>query len=506
MISKMRLILIITMLFFCSPAFATGVLISPQAGNNLQMQAPTQIPAHASSKTKVESVPVKDLFPSDIAPPKSFNPVVEPIQKTLDTKKTLEAATTKDIPCYEKISLPKAIEYALSHNLDIRSTRLDTDIARNNIKVANRLKNPSIISYYNFGKAATDNPNYIGPFFPIEIAKRGPRKNLAKSNLELTKGNVLLAELTLRLDVRQAYVDLVATKSILRILNDQRKLLQELLYVAQKKFDAGAVAEMDVIQAKMTLNQILIQVNSANTDVYIARYKFNTLLDPMDCNFDSQEDYLPVQNEFVSMLTPKPLGKMPSFDDILKTALEKRIDLKNARKDIDVAQKNLVTVVRQRVPDFELGGGYMFVPPQMSTSETFSQGVYLMGNITNIPLFYQYTPEIKNAKLQIEQKEFAYKSLEHDATLNLHSAYDSFNTTRDNLNYYNDVLLSESKKFLGMAKRSYEVGKTNITDLIFIEQSYKNIMMSYVNALADYYNAWVEVLRQVNDEELKLNG
>jgi len=324
--------------------------------------------------------------------------------------------------------------------------------------------------------------------------------------LELTKGNVALAELTLRLDVRRAYVDLVATKSNLKILNDQKKLLQELLYVAQKKYAAGAVPEMDVIQAKMTLNQLLIQVNSANTDVYISRYKLNMLLDPVKGNFDSIEDYLPEQNKFVSLLTPKSIEKMPSFEDILNIALDKRIDLKNAQKDIDVAQKNLTLVIRQRVPDIELGGGYMAVPSAIATSNTFAQGAYVMGNITNIPLLYQYTPEIKNAKLQVEQKDLAYRSLKHQATLDLHSAYDAFITAQDNLNYYNDILLSESRQFLSMAQKSYIVGKSSITDLIFIEQSYKSIMMGYTMALADYYDAWVEVLRQVNDEELKLNG
>lgn len=518
MISKKRLILIITLLLFCSKVFASGVLPTAQSGGITRpsvssapsVQTPIvstpSTPSAIPSINEVKQQAQTNINSSDIAPIKPFNPVIEPIQKAPVSQKTLQATTTKDIPCYEKISLPKAIEYAMTHNLDIASTRLDTDIARNNVKISNRLKNPSIISFYNLGRAATDNPNYFGPVFPIEIAKRGPRKNLAKSTLELTKGNVLLEELMLRLDVRQAYVDLVAAKSTLKILNDQKKLLQELLYVAQKKYEAGAVAQMDVIQAKMTLNQILIQVNSANTNIYVARYKFNTLLDPYKCNFDTAEDYLPEQNEFVSLLTPKPYEHMPCFDDLLKIALDNRVDIKNALRDIDVAKKNLVTVVRQRVPDFELGGGYMFVPSALATDSQYSQGVYLMGNITNIPLLYQYTPEIKNAKLQVEQKELAYKSIVHDATLNLHSAYDSFNTARDNLNYYNDILLSESKQFLKMAKRSYEVGKTNITDLIFIEQSYKNIMMNYVNALADYYNAWVEVLRQVNDEELKLNG
>ena len=427
-----------------------------------------------------------------------------PIQKAVEPAKPLVAQTSAEISTYEKISMPCAIDYALSHNLDIKGNRLNIDIAKNSIKTANRLKNPSLISFFNMGKAATDNPNNVGLVFPIEILKRGPRKNLAKSNLELTKGSVALAELTLRLDVRQAYVDLVAAKSMLKILNEHRKLLTELAMISQRKYELGAVPEMDVIHAKMTLNQLLINVNSANTQVYVARYNFNKLLNSK--NYDSQEDYLPEQNKFIALLTPKATEKMPTFEELFDIALQRRLDLKNAQKDIDVAQKNLVVVIRQRVPDIELGGGYLFVPSQLATSETLAQGVYAMGNITNIPLLYQYSPEIKNAKIQVEQKQLAYDSLKKQAYMDLHSAYDEFITAQNNLNYYTDVLLAESRQFLNMAKRSYEAGKSSMTDFIFVQQSYKAIIMNYTTALADYYNSWVNVLREVNDEELKLNG
>lgn len=433
-----------------------------------------------------------------------FQPTILPIQKAVPSQKTIQAGTLAEISIYEKISLPDAINYALSHNLDIKGNRINVDIAKNSIKTANKLKNPSIISYINTGKAATDNPNMFGVIFPIDIAKRGPRKNLAKSNLELTKGNVALAELNLRLDVRQSYVYLVAAKSNLKILNDQKKLLQELLNITQKKYEAGAVPEMDVIHAKMTLNQLLIQVNSANTAVYVARYNFNKLLNS-PC-FDTKEDYLPEQQQFISLLTPKPVDKMPDFNTLFEIALKNRLDLKNAQKDTIVAQKNLTLVIRQRVPDIELGGGYMFVPSQMATGDSIAQGAYAVGNITNIPLLYQYSPEIKNAKLQVEQKQLTYESLKKQASMSLHSAYDEFNTAQDNLNYYNDILLSESNQFLKMAKRSYQVGKSNISDFIFVQQSYKEIMMGYTYALADYYNCWVNVLREVNDEELDLHG
>jgi len=508
---------IIFFIFSNNPSLATGVQTHPQSlPQTIQQSVPQRVPQ--SPKLKLPQItPVSPIQTPTQTPAKTVseqplpvpsNMIIEPIIPSpkpacLEPPKPMEANTDQVCQLYKKISLPEAIDYALSHNLDIKGNRLNVNIGKNDVKTADRLRNPYIQSFFNFGKAATDNPNTAGLIFPIDILKRGARKNLAKSNLELTKGSVGLAELNLRLDVRQAYVDLVAAKSMLKILSEQRRLLQELLDVAQKKYDAGAVPEMDVIQAKMTLNQILIQENSARTNVKVARYNFNKNLDTV-C-YDTLEDYLPEQTDFIFLLTPKPMEKMPEFDKLLDIEHQKRLDLKNAQKDIDIAQKNLVLVVRQRVPDIELGGGYMFVSPQLATSGNLAQGVFLAGNITNIPLLYQYSPEIKNAKIQVEQKQLAYKSLEHTAMMDLHSAYDEFNTAQCNLNYYNDILLSESNQFLKMAKRSYEVGKTNITNLIFIEQSYKTIVMGYTQALADYYDSWVDVLREVNDEGLKLN-
>lgn len=499
--------LVIVFTILNTSVLATGVQTPPQTANQPTQSIIKTEPLKWTPRITQTDKPVPAPIQTDktkFFSEQQANTQV-PVEKDFEKlNPPFQIGTTEDVAKYVKISLPDAIIYALEHNPDIISTRLNVKIANNNIKIARHLKNPYIQFFLNAGKAATDNPNNVGLIFPIELFKRGARKNLAKSNLELIKGNVLLAELMLRLDVRQYYVDLVSAKSTLKILNDQKQLIQELVNIAQKKYEAGASPQMDVIQSKMTLNQLLIQVNSAKAEVLIARNKFNFLLESK--NFDTKEDYLPEQKEFISMLTPNPSGKMPDFDSILNIAFEKRLDIKNARQEIDVARKNLVTVVRQRVPDIEIGGGPIFVPQQLSTADRNTYGLYAGGNITNIPLFYMYNPEIKNAKLQIEQKELAYERVKHQALMDLHSAYDDFITSQINLNYYNDVLLNESKQFLHMARRSYEIGKTSITDYIFIEQSYKNIMMGYINALSGYYDSWIGILKEVNDEELKLNG
>ncbi len=492
---KKCLSLFVIFFMLLNEVFATGVKPLLQSQKDLQSQI--KIKEAPQIFPKLEKIQI----PSANAPRDSLETAIERIQKMSEP---LKISASTDVSIYKKISLTEAINYAICHNLDIRGNRLNIGVATNGIKAANRLQNPYGTVFYNLGVAATDNPNFFALMQTIELFKRGARKKLAQSNLELIKGNLLLAELNLRLDVRQAYVDLVAAKSILKILEEQRQLLQGLLNIAQRKYEVGIVPQIDVIHAKMTLNQLLVQLNSARTNVLIARFRLNMLLCSRD--FDTKEDFLPTQKEFVDLLTPKPTENPPSFDVISDIAMSKRLDIKNARQAVDVAQKNLVVTVRKRIPDLEIGGGYMFVPDALTTANRTTQGACIFGNITNLPLFYQYTPEIKNAKIQLEQKELAYNSTINQALLNLHSAYDSFYTAQVNLNYYNDVLLLESNQFLNMAKKSYEAGKTNMVNFIYIEQSYRNIMMGYTNALANYYNSWVELLREVNDEGLKLDG
>ena len=85
----------------------------------------------------------------------------------------------------EKLNLNEAVDLAIKNNIDFQAAKLDADIAKNNIKVANRLQNPDFNVFYNFGSAGKGNPQTFGLSENIEIAKRGARKKLAKLNFKL---------------------------------------------------------------------------------------------------------------------------------------------------------------------------------------------------------------------------------------------------------------------------------------------------------------------------------
>lgn len=408
----------------------------------------------------------------------------------------------------KKITLTDAIDLALSNNLDLQSERINVELAKNDVKTANRLQNPEINIFYNFGAAGRGNPQQIGATELIEIAKRGPRKKLAQANLYKKDLDVKLREFELEMDVRETYVDLVGLKTVLGCLYDQKKLLNDFLALSQKRHNAGEVQETDVIQTQISINQLETQINSARTAVQAARNDFNKALNVKQDNpqvvYDAFEDELPGETVFIALKTPDFNLKMPPFEKIADRALEKRLDIKLVKQEIEVAKKNLVVVSRQRVPDIELMGGYGYQPHGHSDTGEFRAGAYAGANLNNIPLLYSFKPEIKNAQLQVVQAQTNYESAKNKAIKEMNSAYEQFLSSRTNLLFYKQKLIKDSEKLINISKKNYLEGKTDLTSLVVMEQSYKEIVVGYIQALTDYYTDWIDFLRTVNSEDFDL--
>ena len=403
-----------------------------------------------------------------------------------------------------KISIKEAVDIASRNNLDIQSSRLNLSIEKNNIKAANRLQNPGVGVFYNLGKAGKGNPQEIGITQTVELGKRAPRKQLAKSEYNLSQKNVEYLETDLRMDVREAYTNLLAQKSVLAAMKEQEELLYKMIDAAKDLYKTGKVSEIDVLQAQLLLNQIKTQVNSAQYDVKTALYEFNKVINCPDGFYDTAEDSFTEDYRPLSM--PEQNAVMPDFETISNAAINNRVDIKIALQEIEVAEKNLLVTLRQKVPDLEFEGGYGYQNPGQSEEGVFKHGAFVGVNLVNIPILYTYAPEINNAKIKLEQAHLNYASVENKALNDLKKAYEKFLTAQLNLKYYNDELLSNSEELIKVSRQSYMEGKIDLTTLITMEESYRMIIIAHTYALADYYNAWNFFIREVNNENFKINA
>ena len=405
---------------------------------------------------------------------------------------------------YKQINLQQALDIAVEKNIDLQAAKVNVDIAKNRIKIANRLQNPDFNMFYNIGTAGRSEPQQLGFTELIEIGKRGARKRLATSNLELENESLRYTKFNLKMDVREAYINLVAEKSVLNTLKQQEKLQEQLLNVVKKKVKSGKAPDIDELQAEIALSQLRTQVNTAQIAVRNALVDFNKIINPAEeSNYDTQDKIFAEENNFDELLTPSPNDEMPEFEEIKEHALEHRYDIKIAKQQINIAKKKLQLVSKQRLPDIELVGGYLY-QSKAQTDDNFRSGAFAGANIVNLPVFYTFKPEIQNAQLELQQSQLKYISTVNKALKSVDVAYATFLTARSNLICYEQDILKSSEKLIESSIKSYETGKTDLTALIVMKQSYKSIIVGYTYALAEYYNSWTNFLREVNDESFDI--
>ncbi|MBR5555360.1 TolC family protein [bacterium] len=413
---------------------------------------------------------------------------------------------TQAIEDIKKVNLDEAIDIALENNIDLKAAQLNIKVAKNEEKVANRLQNPSIDGFYFLGAAGWSEPKQWGLSQNIEIAKRNARKKLAQSNLKLVEKNTDYTTFDLKMDVREAYINLVASKSIQHTLEQQQDLQEELLQIAKNHVKAGKVPEIDAIQAEIALNQLITQVNTAKVNVKQALSNFNKVINSTTpILYDSNDKIFAEENNYKEMLTPNPTLNFPSISTLMDKALANRLDIQIAKQQIDIAEKNLTLVSRQRIPDLSISGGYAYQIGAHSDDGRFHNGAYAGASLVNIPLFYNYSPEIQNATIKLHQAELNYTSTKNKAIKDITVAYERFLTAADNLNQYEAKIVAGSEKLIDISLDSYEHGKSDLTSLIIMKQSYKSIIVGYTLALADYYNSWTNFLREINDEDFEIN-
>lgn len=403
-----------------------------------------------------------------------------------------------------KISIQEAINIAVENSMELQSQKLNVQIAKNNIKAANRLQNPSIDTNWMIGSAGKGNPHGIGVTQMIEVFKRKHRKKSAQASFEVSDETARYKNFDLKMDVREAYINLVSAKTIVDSLEIEEKSLLEINRLVKERYKAGKASETDVIQSDISINHIKTQLNTARTNIMAARFQFNSVMDT-DPIYDSIVESFEEDVHFDKLLTPSPKTQLPGFSDILALAEQNRYDLKIAQKEIEVAKNNLKIQTSKRVPDIEIGGGYLFQPIGMSgEAGRYLNGAYVNANIVNLPILYNFAPEIKNAKLEIEKAELKYAAAQNNAFANLSSAYEKLVNAQTNLNYYTDSLIEDSKRMMKTSKKNYEEGKTDLTPLILIEQSYRSIIIGYTTALTQYYSAYINFLREVDVENLDI--
>ena len=401
----------------------------------------------------------------------------------------------------KKISLDSAIELALKENPQNKMAKLDTEIAQKDVKERSHLQNPAIQFFQNLGRAGAGNPQQIGLAYDIELFKPFKRKKVAKYNVSISENNQKSYENELIYKVKTAYFDLLESKTNLGIIKKQRDLFKDILENAIKEGNKGAIPQTDVVLAKIEYNKFQMYYNEAQADLISTRNKFNAVMNSSEIEYDTIQDKL--DENYSALLTIKPTDNKINFEEIKQYVYTHRFDILSAKQEVEQKKSELELIKTKLIPDLELSGGWSYQTPAVSESSKFENGAYIGANLVNIPVVYQYKPEIEKAKFEIEKAELKYQDLLIDVTRNLSDAWENFCVTRDNLNFYDKELRSNSQELVEASTKSLKQNKIDMTYFLLMRKTYIELMLGYSDALNNYYRAYADLLKEINVQNIE---
>ena len=396
------------------------------------------------------------------------------------------------------ITLDNAVNLALENNLDLKSKRKKAEELQQEIKIANALKNPRFESNFLIGRVTRGNSSQFGLSVPVEVAKRGIRKKIAQTNLDIVEKEIKASEHDIKIEIMENYFNILYLKSVVLIFQEREKLFKNLKTIAEQKSKKYVNYDVDILQADMKYKRQLVYLNKAKADLLIAQFKLNDTINIKNSEnmYDTIEESL-----FINDLSLLNLTLLP-YQTIEDTAMKYSYSLAIAESNITKSEQEVTQAKRQRIPNLTIGGGTAYQTAHQTGGDSLPGAYIAIG--ADIPILYSYSPDIKKAKIVLERSNIDKDSFENHLRYALKQDYNEFKYAKANMEHYKNIL-SESQKLMNTYSKRYEKGQTSLQNFIQVETMHQETLKDYIGAAQAYYDSYLNLMHNVGHDILMTN-
>lgn len=396
------------------------------------------------------------------------------------------------------ITLDNAVNLALENNLDLKSKRKKAEELQQEIKIANALKNPRFESNFLIGRVTRGNSSQFGLSVPVEVAKRGIRKKIAQTNLDIVEKEIKASEHDIKIEIMKNYFNILYLKSVVLIFQEREKLFKNLKTIAEQKSKKYVNYDVDILQADMKYKRQLVYLNKAKADLLIAQFKLNDTINIKNSEnmYDTIEESL-----FINDLSLLNLTLLP-YQTIEDTAMKYSYSLAIAESNITKSEQEVTQAKRQRIPNLTIGGGTAYQTAHQTGGDSLPGAYIAIG--ADIPILYSYSPDIKKAKIVLERSNIDKDSFENHLRYALKQDYNEFKYAKANMGHYKNIL-SESQKLMNTYSKRYEKGQTSLQNFIQVETMHQETLKDYIGAAQAYYDSYLNLMHNVGHDILMTN-
>jgi cobalt-zinc-cadmium efflux system outer membrane protein len=371
------------------------------------------------------------------------------------------------------LTLDEAFALAATNNRAITAARLRRAIDQAGIDAAKERPNPDL----RYEQAKETPHQSLTATQPIELGgKRGRRIALAEAVMRTGDAELARTQAEVRAQVRRAYYGLAATQARLAIALDLQGIARRARDVASERYEAGAVARLEVVQANLNLDQAENEATAFAGERDASRAELNALI--------GRDPRAPTQVvEDLANVT------LPAAEAAAEAAMAGNAELAVLDREMAEAVARAALARAQQVPDPILEGAVTHdAPGEFVWGWRYAVGV-------TVPIFTRHRAAVRVEEATIAQLKAQREALVQRLEGAVGAALVRANTQRRQYLRYRDEILPRSREVEAMAEESYRAGQTNLVALLQALQAAREARARAVQAAYDYQVALAELQR-----------
>lgn len=402
-----------------------------------------------------------------------------------------------------KMTLDEVVQLALENHTQLKLSKENIQIAKQQTRIAELQKLPSVTASANafylgdvllldkdMSKVATVDMPHFGNTYSVQASELIFNGGLVKKSIEMTELRTQLAELDHEKDtqnikflVTSAYLDLQKIINQKNVYLNNRKLATERLENVKKFYKQGMVTRNEIIRGELFLKNLQQGILVLENNRAALNYQLATAIG----------------------IAPEVLIEpVTSFGSVAETQLlqyyldlahQNHPVLKSAQTGIDIANKNIEIIKTDKMPTIAAFGGYNMARPVTSSlpakdlyTNTWQTGVSISYNIDNL---YKTKEKEQLGKYQLNQAKDLLMLQQQNLDVQTNAAYLKWQEALQQAQLYkeSEELANENYRIIEAKYLNQLALQADMTDAtnakLEAELLYAN---SEINVQYQYYN------------------
>jgi cobalt-zinc-cadmium efflux system outer membrane protein len=376
--------------------------------------------------------------------------------------------TPADAP--QAMTRAQAVSEALAANPAIAAAREQVAQARARVAEAVALPDPTFEATLEEQKtllrprSATSKDLGLGLTIPFPDKLRLSGR-IARTDVRVAESELLQLQQQIASETSQAYDALLVALRNRDNLAESRSLARDFLDKTRARFDAGTVARLDVVKAKVDLAQAENDLIANSRDIDTARARLNRLL-----GRHLGSPVVPAGGFAV----PAP---PPALENLLRMAEDSRPEI----RAIDAQREGARAASR-------LAREYLLPDVGLTLSRNYTQGdpaAWSTAASVTLPLFFwsHEKGQVAEARHRESELEATRSDVLAQVGLDVRSAYAEAATARRQAVYLRDELVPEALEAYRIASASYALGGSSSLEVLDAKRTLLSAQSQYAAAV-----------------------